>query len=384
MKVSKPFVDKIRALLGKWQSLLAPKERGRSAGAVPSFKNTASAALQNNDANRASGRLITPLLEQEASAQDFYNTHIKEERSKSLEKAVAETKALHDELETKPGEEGDDAILNSVLTNLVDFIKIMTYPFLVRFTQLTIQEDYPRHKIIIFLKEVDLLTTAYLHQCKVFLLQLESVASLIKNPGKGTDPFRYVSYIKINDRINVLPDYIDWLRKEIKKTENEIENKTQKKHSNLEVDKDQTRGEKQISIQSKYIDRLNNFLKPYFDESQHVDLKNVLEGQSLKETLVFAGNANQFTDLFWRSKRPETDIIDNTKRHIERWICENFKHKSGIKISDFDPDSVHKDIARAVKSRCNEVVLKIRTRNLLNFVSNGQTFKSQTKVHCRV
>ena len=90
------------------------------------------------------------------------------------------------------------------------------------------------------------------------------------------------------------------------------------------------------------IEALHNELKGYF-KGNETELKRALEGEQLKEFLLFPHNQNKFVEVFKRLKY--NGFLLSTPKEIKDWICSNFtyqyKRVDKKEVREFSPSTVH-------------------------------------------
>lgn len=87
---------------------------------------------------------------------------------------------------------------------------------------------------------------------------------------------------------------------------------------------------------------LHNELKGYF-QGKEAELKKALQGEQLKEFLLFPHNQNKFVEVFKRLKY--NGFLLNTPKEIKEWICSTFtyQYQKGNKkeVREFNTSTVH-------------------------------------------
>ena len=91
----------------------------------------------------------------------------------------------------------------------------------------------------------------------------------------------------------------------------------------------------------KSIDRIITTLNDFFDATEHVELRRIIEtGSNTNEKLLFRDNGNRLTDYFKRLIEDDT-ITGCNKKNLINWIIENFKNIKG----DYNYKTVQKTIS---------------------------------------
>lgn len=98
-----------------------------------------------------------------------------------------------------------------------------------------------------------------------------------------------------------------------------------------------------ISFSStEIIDKLHNELKGYF-QGKEAELKKALQGEQLKEFLLFPHNGNKFVEVFKRLKY--NVFLLNKPKETNDWICSTFtyQYQKGNKkeVREFNASTVH-------------------------------------------
>jgi len=92
----------------------------------------------------------------------------------------------------------------------------------------------------------------------------------------------------------------------------------------IEIDKPEITDKLIYFDSSETIDRLLKELKGYFPERE-IELEKALNGEKLKELLLFPHNGNKFVEVFKRAKY--NGYVLSTSTEIKTWICSNFKYR---------------------------------------------------------
>ena|SRR5215469_7867825 len=101
---------------------------------------------------------------------------------------------------------------------------------------------------------------------------------------------------------------------------------------------------------------VTDFLKDYFDETQHLELKDLLEkGDSPSTRLLFKGHSNQLADCF-KKLFDNRFIIGANKKSLVDWIVQNFDFFHDGKIQSFKFESVQNIISRNYNPCKNPIV----------------------------
>ena len=98
-----------------------------------------------------------------------------------------------------------------------------------------------------------------------------------------------------------------------------------------------------ISFSStEIIESLHSDLKGYF-QGKEAELKKALQGEQLKEFLLFPHNQNKFVEVFKRLKY--NGFLLSTPKETKDWICSNFtyQYQKGDKkeVREFNTSTVH-------------------------------------------
>ena len=94
-------------------------------------------------------------------------------------------------------------------------------------------------------------------------------------------------------------------------------------------------------FKSESIDRIITTLNDFFDATEHVELRRIIEtGSNTNEKLLFRDNGNRLTDYFKRLIEDDT-ITGCNKKNLINWIIENFKNIKG----DYNYKTVQKTIS---------------------------------------
>lgn len=117
-----------------------------------------------------------------------------------------------------------------------------------------------------------------------------------------------------------------------------------------------------ISFSStEIIDSLHSELKGYF-QGKEAELKKALQGEQLKEFLLFPHNQNKFVEVFKRLKY--NGFLLSTPKEINNWICSNFTYirTKGDKkeVKNFNESTIKTLLTNSVKERQAEPTPKER------------------------
>lgn len=88
-------------------------------------------------------------------------------------------------------------------------------------------------------------------------------------------------------------------------------------------------------VNDTVIDKLAEFLSPYFDGSDKIDLRNKLAGIPVDRKLIFNYYQVAFVDVFWRLRVNTPPYLLSGKTEIKTWICSNFKYIKKGEILEF-------------------------------------------------
>jgi len=101
-----------------------------------------------------------------------------------------------------------------------------------------------------------------------------------------------------------------------------------------------------INIKQEHQEKIYTLLSNSFSEKDLVLLKELLKGNSITENtkLVYEGNVNRFTDIFWLLSDPKVQIINNDKTFLMEWINKFFSYKKGSEYKDFTLGTLKKYI----------------------------------------
>lgn len=138
-----------------------------------------------------------------------------------------------------------------------------------------------------------------------------------------------------------------------------LENKTPDSTKRLQrLDKKMNRNNINASISFVDLDRIYAILSRYFPDDQKKELYDLLEhGHKPNRKLFFNASGNRLTDFF--KELIEHDfIIGINKIILEEWIVENFTFLKRETESDFNIDTVRKNISRKV-TPCVSPIIKI-------------------------
>lgn len=105
-------------------------------------------------------------------------------------------------------------------------------------------------------------------------------------------------------------------------------------------------------------------LKPFFNESQQIDLKMTLStGRNVENHLLFMDNGNRLADAF--KQLFESDLITGCqKKELENWISKNFTYRYRNEIKFFKARYLS-DIISTTKNKCQNPVLNVRLNKQL-------------------
>lgn len=187
-------------------------------------------------------------------------------------------------------------------------------------------------------------------QIEVWLFQLTDM----------DDSFVY-AYNHLAQRFNKENGCAMYKLKEISKNELRmlLENKTPDSTNRLQkLDKKTSRHNKNASISFIDLDRIYAIISRYFPDDHKKELCDLLEhGHKPNRKLFFNASGNRLTDFF--KELIEHDfIIGINKNILEEWIVENFTFLKRGTESDFNIDTVRKNISRKV-TPCVSPIIKI-------------------------
>lgn len=109
-------------------------------------------------------------------------------------------------------------------------------------------------------------------------------------------------------------------------------------------------------FKSELIDRITKDLNAFFEVSQQVELKRIIEtGSNANVKLLFRDNGNKLTDYF-RELFNNNTITGCTKTVLINWIIDSFKYTNKGLIKDYDFKTVEKTISNKDRLCKNPII----------------------------
>lgn len=102
---------------------------------------------------------------------------------------------------------------------------------------------------------------------------------------------------------------------------------------------------KEIAINEHFLPQFHALLKPYFDSKEHEVLEMLLKGNPIENPLSFQAPCIKLLDAFHRLHHK--NLILNSKKNLESWICRYFKGQKRNEIIELTENYVHKSISSA-------------------------------------
>lgn len=135
-----------------------------------------------------------------------------------------------------------------------------------------------------------------------------------------------------------------------------LENKAYPQHISGVSEKSQFTYNPKPNFRPESIENIITTLNPFFDASQHAELKRIIEtGSNSNGKLLFRDNGNKLTDCF-RELYDNNTITGCTKTVLINWIIDNFKFTFRKVIKDYDFKTAEKIISNTERLCKNPII----------------------------